>query len=57
MVDFEDIVVKDEVLTATAINLDTSNKESIIARIDGSFRSGSDCDIVKATWNIIGRYK
>mgnify|MGYP000235213521 CR=1 FL=1 len=57
MVDFEDIVVKDEVLTATAINLDTSNKESIIARIDGSFHSGSDCDIVKATWNIIGRYK
>lgn len=57
MVDFEDIVVKDEVLPATAINLDTSNKESIIARIDGSFHSGSDCDIVKATWNIIGRYK
>ena len=57
MVDFEDIVVKDEVLTATAINLETGNKESIVVRVDGSFHSSSDWDIAKTTWNIIGRYK
>lgn len=57
MVDFENIIVKDEVLTATATNLETNSNEDIVARLDGSFHSSSDWDIVKATWNIIGRYK
>lgn len=57
MVDFENIIVKDEVLTATATNLETNSNEDIVARLNGSFHSSSDWDIVKATWNIIGRYK
>lgn len=57
MVDFENICVKDGVLTATAINLETGNREDIIARLDGNSHSSKDWDIVKATWNIIGRYK
>lgn len=57
MVDFENICVKDGVLTATATNLETNNKEDIVARLDGSFHSSIDWNIVKATWNVIGRYK
>lgn len=57
MVDFENICVKDGVLTATAINLETGSREDIIARLDGNSHSSKDWDIVKATWNIIGRYK
>lgn len=57
MVDFENICVKDGVLTAIATNLETGNKENITARLDGSSHSSKDWDIVKATWNIVGRYK
>ena len=57
MVDFENICVKDGVLTATATNLETNNKEDdIVARLDDSFHSSIDWDIVKATWNLVGRY-
>lgn len=57
MVDFENICVENGILTATAINLETGNREDIIARLDGGSHSSTDWDIVKATWNVIGRYK
>ena len=57
MIDFENIQVVDGVLTASAVNLETGNRESITAKLDGSFHSSTDWDIVKATWNVIGRYK
>lgn len=34
MVDFENICVENGILTATAINLETGNREDIIARLD-----------------------
>lgn len=56
MVDFENICVENGILTATAINLETGNREDITARLDGSSHSSTDWDIVKATWNLVGRY-
>lgn len=57
MVHFENICVKDGILTARATNLETNFTEQITVKLDGSYHSGSDSDIIKATWNIIGRYK
>lgn len=57
MVDFENIHVENGVLTAVATNLETGKKENITARLDGSLHSSKDWDIVKATWNIIDKYK
>lgn len=53
MVDFENIVVKDGVLTADAVNARYGIKEHITAKIDGSYHSSSDNEIVRATWNIV----
>lgn len=53
MVDFENIVVKDGILTADAVNARYGIKEHITAKIDGSYHSSSDNEIVRATWNIV----
>lgn len=53
MVDFENIVVKDGVLTADAVNARYCIKEHITAKVDGSYHSSSDNEIVRATWNIV----
>lgn len=53
MVDFENIVVKDGVLTADAVNARYGIKEHITAKVDGSYHSSSDNEIVRATWNIV----
>lgn len=53
MVDFENICVKDGVLTADAVNARYGIKEHIIANIDGSYHSSSDNEIIRATWNIV----
>lgn len=42
MVDFENIRVENGVLTATAINLETGNREDIVARLDGGSHSSTD---------------
>ena len=53
MVDFENICVKDGILTADAVNARYGIKEHIIANINGSYHSSSDNEIVKATWGVI----
>lgn len=53
MVDFENICVENGVLTADAVNARYGIKEHITAKIDGSYHSSSDNEIVRATWNIV----
>ena len=53
MVDFENICVKDGVLTADAVNVRYGIKEHITAKIDGSCHSSSDNEIIKATWGVV----
>lgn len=53
MVDFENICVENGVLTADAVNARYGIKEHITAKIDGSYHSSSDNEIVKATWGVI----
>lgn len=53
MVTFYDIKVENGVLTALAVNETSGNREGIVARIDGSYHSSSDKDIIKATWGLV----
>lgn len=57
MVSFHNIQVNRGVITAIAINESNNNTEKISARMDGTYHSSSDTDIVKATWNLVIEYE
>lgn len=53
MVTFYNIRVEKGILTALVINEVTGNRESITAKIDGTYHSSKDRDIIKATWGLV----
>jgi len=57
MVSLENISIKDGYMIAYANNEETGFSESIRAKMDGSYHSSSDTDIIKATWNIVVEYE
>lgn len=57
MVNFYNIKIDNEYITADVWNEMNNKKEFIRAKLDGSYHSSSDDDIIKATWNIIIEYE
>lgn len=57
MVDLKNIKLVNGYITAYATNEETGFSENIKAKIDGSYHSSSDTDIIKATWNIVVKYQ
>lgn len=57
MVSLENISIKDGYMKAYATNEENGFSENIKAKIDGSYHSSSDTDIIKATWNIVVEYE
>lgn len=57
MVTFTNIRVVDGYIYANAWNEMNGIKESIKAKMDGSYHSSSDFEIIKATWNLVIKYE
>lgn len=57
MVYLKNIKLVNGYITAYATNEETGFSENIKAKIDGSYHSSSDTDIIKATWNIVVKYE
>ena len=57
MVSFNSIQVNNGMITAVAINETNNNIERISAKMDGTYHSSKDTDIIKATWNLVIEYE
>lgn len=57
MVNFYDIKIEDGFITAEAWNETNNTRENIRAKLDGTYHSSSDTDIIKATWNLVIEYE
>lgn len=57
MVNFTNIRVVDGYIYANAWNEMNGIKESIKAKMDGSYHSSNDNGIIKATWNLVIEYE
>lgn len=57
MITFYNIKVVDGTLTALAVNEVNNTKENIVAKVDGSYHSSKNSDIVRATWGMIWEAK
>lgn len=57
MVNFYNIRIDGDYIVAEAWNEMNNNRENIRAKLDGTYHSSSDSDIIKATWNIVIDYE
>lgn len=57
MVVLTNIKTENGYITAHAINRLSGTAEDIKAKLDGTYHSSVDPDIVKATWNIVVEYE
>lgn len=57
MFTFYNIKVVNGVLTAIVLNESTGIKESITAKIDGTYHSSRDGDVIRATWGVVWEAK
>ena len=57
MVILENIQTDGKVFTAHAFNDLNGVAENIQAKMDGTYHSSKDSDIIKATWSVIAEYE
>jgi hypothetical protein len=57
MVNFYNISIEGDFITARVWNETNNNREDIRAKLDGTYHSSKDTDIIKATWNLVIEYK
>lgn len=57
MVTFTNIRIENGYIYANAWNEMNNIKENIKAKMDGSYQSSNDNDIIKATWNLVIEYE